>query len=1056
MLIEPEAVSFHGPFADANGNLYRVGETTLADDNNPRVAKSTDGGLTWTYPDDANRPLQSDFEAGNTVQTAGFLHVFFFTGAQYEYHRFNTSDNGTTPDTWTVKRQSVVAPAEATPQYGWGAMLATGDAWAFYQVLATASRLRYKRRTSGVWGSEAAVDDTIVIQQHLAIPGTSDVTHLVYKDDTNNQLKYRTLTSGGTLSGATRVDTSGVPDTRHAPMACPLVRYLDGGSEVIAVAFLVGTGLRVVRITNGTPGAEETVTGATPAQNPGASTNEGVVCSLAADGTTLHLLWSDSSTLDLFHSQSVAGGAWSTPDELRDGVNALWVGAGVFTHSAGNGGKRVLGYTWFEGTDPDVYSVRYHELELALVAALSAVGATTSQGAATLSLAKALQASGVTASGGTAVMQVLLNASGVTGSTGTAALTAGGPPTPPTVSLLSSGGSNTDATSYTTASVSPAPNQPVLIGVDIARTNAEPDVPTVTGNGLTYTLVNQIHYKTGGATTNLKLCVFRAAGASPSAGAVTIDFAGVTHIGCRWDVLQASNADPGGSNGSAAVVQSAVASGLIAAGADLTVSLAAAAMAEDRPVAFYGLNATPGGIGPRANWTELSDNAHSAPAQNLESQWRADTFEQTSTGSNGSGTNNLAMGGIAVELRAAPGAPTGQLQAAGQTASGGIAALSLAVPLQASGLTASQGAVTLQLAKALQASGQTQSSGTATPTFAVALQASGSTVSGGTAALSGGGALQASGQTTSGGVADLVRVAVGLAASGQTASGGSGTLSLAMALAAAGQTVSGGTAALVLAQALAASGQTVSGGSGNLVRIAVGLFATGQTISSGTAALGLGGQLQAVGQTISGGTVSPSYVMALVATGQTQSGGTAALAIAVLIGATGQTQSGGAATLGLARPLAAAGQTASDGAATLSLAKALQASGVTASAGTASLGRLLAASGVTVSGGSAAPWLLLAAAGGTASGGSAALRLAVPVTASGQTTSGGAAMLALAVLLQASGVTQSGGAATLLVFVGIVPEWRGRVTVAPAQASTVVGRGPTTTVRSGPSGVRGG
>jgi len=316
-LLEPEAVSFHGPFIDGNGNLYRVGETTLAEDNNARVAKSTDGGKTWTYPDDANRPLQSDFEAGNTVQTAGFLHVFFFTGAQYEYHRFNTSDNGTTPDTWTVKRQSIVLPAEATPQYAWGTVLSNGDAVAFYQVLSTTSKLKYKRRVAGTWGSEAAVDDTITIQQHVAVVGTSDVTHLIYKDDTNNQLKYRTLSSGGTLSGATRVDTSGVPDTRHAPMACPPVRYTDGGNEVIAVAFLVGTGLRVVRITGGTPGSEETITGATPAQNPGTSTNEGVVASLAVDGTTLHLVWSDSSTLDVFHSQSVAGGAWSATSPCR-------------------------------------------------------------------------------------------------------------------------------------------------------------------------------------------------------------------------------------------------------------------------------------------------------------------------------------------------------------------------------------------------------------------------------------------------------------------------------------------------------------------------------------------------------------------------------------------------------------------------------------------------------------------------------------------------------------------------------------------------------------------
>ena len=75
---------------------------------------------------------------------------------------------------------------------------------------------------------------------------------------------------------------------------------------------------------------------------------------------------------------------------------------------------------------------------------------------------------------------------------------------------------------YVTASHTPAPNTLQLLEV-VARTNISVDTvqPTVTGNGLTWVLVNDIVYDTT-SSSRKRLSVFRAMGSSPSTGACTI------------------------------------------------------------------------------------------------------------------------------------------------------------------------------------------------------------------------------------------------------------------------------------------------------------------------------------------------------------------------------------------------------------------------------------------------------------------------------------------------------------------------------------------------------
>lgn len=147
---------------------------------------------------------------------------------------------------------------------------------------------------------------------------------------------------------------------------------------------------------------------------------------------------------------------------------------------------------------------------------------------------------------------------------------------------LTSGNDTTDATSYATASVTPSPKKLVLIAVYNRISAGTANTPTITGNGLTWVSVGGLNGS--GANTIRRLSLFRAMGNSPSAGAITIDFAGQTQLHCVWSVIEWDFVDQGGTNGSAAIVQAATTDGG-AGGTSGSVTLSAFAAADN---ATYG------------------------------------------------------------------------------------------------------------------------------------------------------------------------------------------------------------------------------------------------------------------------------------------------------------------------------------------------------------------------------------------------------------------------------------------------------------------------------------
>ncbi|GLI38602.1 hypothetical protein KI811_09870 [Geobacter hydrogenophilus] len=205
---------------------------------------------------------------------------------------------------------------------------------------------------------------------------------------------------------------------------------------------------------------------------------------------------------------------------------------------------------------------------------------------------------------------------------------------------LTSASSNTGATSYTTASISPTGNNLVLAWVANYRSFGSASTPTMSGNGLAWTQVATLNVN--GATTH-RLTLFRAMGASPTTGSATISFGATSQTNVSWSIIQFSGVDTSGTNGSGAVVQNAINS------ATSTTSLTTTLVGFDS-----SLNATAAGFMVTATpvpTVEAGYTGWSASSTNtfLRSEFKAanDTTPSASTAA----AHNWA--GIGVELRIA-------------------------------------------------------------------------------------------------------------------------------------------------------------------------------------------------------------------------------------------------------------------------------------------------------------------------------------------------------------------------------------------------------------------
>lgn len=209
---------------------------------------------------------------------------------------------------------------------------------------------------------------------------------------------------------------------------------------------------------------------------------------------------------------------------------------------------------------------------------------------------------------------------------------------PIAVTNLDKGNTLTQATSYLTNSITPAANALIIVSVESLVLGTNPNIPTITGDGITWVQVN-----TEFDGSQIRITVFRGMSASPTAGALTISFGAQTQHDINWSVEQATGVDITGTNGSGAVVQS-----VIATAASTTPSATLAALASVQNVAYGAVAGDAGSPNfvKGTNFTELSNQTNSSSGMATEYGLNQTLVNWTSS--------NITWAIVALEIRVFP------------------------------------------------------------------------------------------------------------------------------------------------------------------------------------------------------------------------------------------------------------------------------------------------------------------------------------------------------------------------------------------------------------------
>lgn len=206
-----------------------------------------------------------------------------------------------------------------------------------------------------------------------------------------------------------------------------------------------------------------------------------------------------------------------------------------------------------------------------------------------------------------------------------------------TQNSLASFADTTALSTYTTGSYTPTANAPVFAWVVNTRASPVSTPSSLSGNGLTWNLIAGVE----NAATTLRGGLYWAMGASPSAGGLSVNFAG-NQTGCIIHVFELTGADLTGT-----IVQSN--SNAAAAAASVTVTLSAFGNAGNATVAcFGGLRNV--AITPDGSMNEIYDNGYDTPAARGESCW-LNAEDNSITGAWSAGTADIL--GVACEVKLA-------------------------------------------------------------------------------------------------------------------------------------------------------------------------------------------------------------------------------------------------------------------------------------------------------------------------------------------------------------------------------------------------------------------
>ncbi len=210
------------------------------------------------------------------------------------------------------------------------------------------------------------------------------------------------------------------------------------------------------------------------------------------------------------------------------------------------------------------------------------------------------------------------------------------------VNSRDSGSSTTNATSYTTGTVTPAAGN--LLVVIMCMGGIAVDT-TSTVSGLSGTWTNRGHFYD---TTGIGTTAYDVVTCSNWSGSGTLTLGNTdAATACLWSIFDVSGAD-----NSSPVVAGSFKTVANNAASSLSITLDAAADSNNRAFSAWAKNNNAANtLTPQTNWTEIHELAIGAPNTTFDTQWRSDQFDTAAGVTFSDGT--FAGSGVAFEIAAA-------------------------------------------------------------------------------------------------------------------------------------------------------------------------------------------------------------------------------------------------------------------------------------------------------------------------------------------------------------------------------------------------------------------
>lgn len=174
-------------------------------------------------------------------------------------------------------------------------------------------------------------------------------------------------------------------------------------------------------------------------------------------------------------------------------------------------------------------------------------------------------------------------------------------------------GTDTDDTSFNTASITPTSGRLLLVAIGSSVGAGSPNIPTLSGGSLSFTQI-----RTATVTTVYRLTLFAFIGKG-QASTINIAFAGQTQTACLWTFSEFREAGTDGVNGNGGIVQTAQDVG--SSHTSFSVTLGAFSSLLN---ATYGcvLKVSTNGTTPGDGFTELGEKVVSVPTLSIQSEWK--------------------------------------------------------------------------------------------------------------------------------------------------------------------------------------------------------------------------------------------------------------------------------------------------------------------------------------------------------------------------------------------------------------------------------------------------